>query len=241
MALKIRNQLTRKTYKGVQKLTKGHMVIRSKYVAGQVLEHTSGLAFQVYDCCLNSCVCFAGEFESLTVCLLCSKPRYDSQQKAQNQFRYIPIIPCLQVMFREQDVIELLHYRLQCKAHPNRINDMWDGMNLQELLNKNIKINGQLQGYTYGELDTDIFLTLTCNGISIHKGIGAQHSKTEYACFLLELIILNLPPEVQTQDCYVYSLDIIPGPHEPKHLDSFCWLFYLECMCRLQGIQTYNS
>jgi hypothetical protein len=54
----------------------------------------------------------------------------------------------------------------------------------------------QVQNYTYGELDTDIFLALTCNGISVHKGIRAQCSKTEYACFPLELIILNLPPEV---------------------------------------------
>jgi len=126
-------------------------------------------------------------------------------------------------------------------VHPNRIDDMWDSVNLQELLNKNVEINGQLQGYTYGELDTDIFLTLTCDGISIHKGIGAQCSKTKYACFLLELIILNLPPEVRTQDHYVYSLGIIPGPREPKHLDSFCWPFYLECVCELQGVQTYNS
>jgi len=118
---------------------------------------------------------------------------------------------------------------------------MWDGMILQELLNKNVEINGQSQGHTYGELDTNIFLALTCNGISIHKGIGAQCSKTEYTCFPLELIILNLPPEVQTQDCYVYSLGVILGPCEPKHLDSFCWPFYLECVCGLQGVQTYNS
>jgi len=99
-------------------------------------------------------------------------------------------------MFRDRDVIKSLRYRLQREAHPNRIDDMWDSAILQELLNKNIEINGQSQGHTYGELDTNIFLTLTCDGISIHKGIGARHSKTEYACFPLELIILNLPPEV---------------------------------------------
>jgi len=34
MAMKIRNQLTQKAYKQVQKLTQGHMEIASKYVAG---------------------------------------------------------------------------------------------------------------------------------------------------------------------------------------------------------------
>ena len=82
---------------------------------------------------------------------------------------------------------------------------------------------------------------LTCDGISIHKGIGVHWSQTEYVCFPLELIILNLPPEVQTQDQYVYSLGIVPGPHELKHLNNFIWLFYLECVQGLQGIQTYHS
>jgi hypothetical protein len=99
MALKVGNQLTRKAYKGVQKLTKGHMVISSKYITGRILEHASGLSFQVYNCCSNSCVCFTGEFESLTACPLCSEQRYDGWQKAWNQFHYIPIIPCLQAMF----------------------------------------------------------------------------------------------------------------------------------------------
>jgi hypothetical protein len=172
------------------------MVIGSEYVAGRILEGALGLSFQVYDCCSNSCVCFTGEFESLTACPLCSEQRYNGQQKAWNRFCYIPIIPHLQAMFRDRDVIELLRYRLQHEADPNRIDDVWDGANLWELLNKKIEFNGQVQNYTYGELDTDIFLALTCDGISVHKGIGARCSKTEYTCFPLELIILNLPPEV---------------------------------------------
>ena len=123
----------------------------------------------------------------------------------------------------------------------DQIKDVWDGAVLQELLKKYVMIDNQVQKYTYGELKMDIFLALTCNGISVHKGIRVCHSKTEYVCFPLELIILNLPPEIQTQDQYVYSLSVIPGPHKLKHLDSFCWPFYQECLHRLQGIQTYHT
>ena len=77
-------------------------------------------------------------------------------------------------MFQDQHAIELLLYRLQRKVDPNRINDVWDGAILQELINKNVEINGQAQDYTYGELKTDIFLAFTCDGVSIHKGIGAR-------------------------------------------------------------------
>ena len=86
MALKIRNQLTRNTFKGVQKLTHGHMTIGSEYVAGRVLERVSELSIQIYDCCVNSCVCFMGEFESLTACPLCGEPRHDKRNKVRNQF-----------------------------------------------------------------------------------------------------------------------------------------------------------
>jgi len=135
----------------------------------------------------------------------------------------------------------MLLYRFEHKVGANQIDDVWDGAILQELLNKVVVVDGQPQEYTYGELETDVFLALTCDGISIHKGIGARRSKTQYACFPLELIILSLPPEVRTQDRYVYSLGVIPGPREPKHLDSFCWPFYLECTRGLQGIRTYHA
>ena len=241
MALKIGNQLTRNAFKGVQKLTRGHMAIETEYVANRILEHASGLSVQIYDCCVNTCVCFTGELESLTTCPMCGEPRVDKRNKARNRFRYIPIIPRLQAMFRDRDTIASLLYRYQREVDQDRIEDVWDGAVLQELLKTKVMIDGQVQEYTYGELQTDVFLALTCDGISVHKGIGARHSKTEYACFPLELIMLNLPPEIRTQDQYVYSLGVIPGPHEPKHLDSFCWPFYQECLLGLQGIRTYHT
>ena len=67
-------------------------------------------------------------------------------------------------------------------------------------MRRKVAVDGRIQEYTYGELDTDIFLAVTCDGISIHKGIGACRSKTEYACFPLELIVLSFPPEVRMQD-----------------------------------------
>ena len=123
----------------------------------------------------------------------------------------------------------------------DQIEDVWDGAVLWELLEKRVMIDSQEQAYKYGELSTDVFLVFTCNGISLHQGIGACCSKMEYTCFPLELIILNLPPEVRTQDQYVYSLGVIPRPHKLKHLDSFYWPFYQECLHRLQGIQTYHT
>ena len=82
-------------------------------------------------------------------------------------------------MFRDRATIDLLLYRSEHEVERDRIEDVWDGEVLRQLLKKNVMIVGQAQEYTYGELETDVFLT--CDGISIHKGIGARRSKTEPA------------------------------------------------------------
>ena len=79
------------------------------------------------------------------------------------------------------------------------------------------------------------------DGVSVHKGLGARRSKTQYSCFPMEIIILNLSPTIRTQDRYVFSLGVIPGPREPKHFNSFCWPLYQECLRGLEGIPTYHT
>ena len=193
------------------------MTIASEYIAGRILERASKLSVEIYDCCVNSCICFTGGLELLTTRPLCGEPRHDQRRKTRNRFRCIPIIPRLQSMFRDSHTAQMFLYRLQREVDPDRIEDVWDSMVLQELLNTNVAIEGQAREYRYGELDTNVFLAFPCDGISIHKGIGARRSLTEYACFPLEVIVISLPPEVRTRDEYVYSLGVIPGPREPKH------------------------
>ena len=124
---------------------------------------------------------------------------------------------------------------------PGEIEDVFDGEVISDMIKKYLELDGETQEEKYGELDTDIFIAFTCDGVSVHKGLGARQSKTQYSCFPLEVIILNLPPIIRTQNRYVFSLGVIPGPREPKHLDSFCWPFYLECCRGIQGIRTYNT
>jgi len=174
-------------------------------------------------------------------CPICDEPQYDLRKKAQNQFQYIPIILHLQVMFMNPDMICLLLHQVSCESSPEVIEDVLDGDILRRMLNSHVEIDGERQRYRYGESDTDIFLVLTCDSISVHKGLGVQHSKTQYLCYPMEIIILNLPPTIRMQDQYIFSLGVIPGPRELKHFNSFCWPLYQECLCRLKGISTYHT
>jgi hypothetical protein len=144
-------------------------------------------------------------------------------------------------MYKDPRMVDLLLYRVRREVEPSNIDDVFDGEVISEMMKILPELDGVPQADKYGELDTDIFMAFTCDGVSVHKGLGARRSKTQYSCFPLEVIILNLPPTVRTQNRYVFSLGVIPGPREPKHLDSYCWPFYLECRRGIQGIRTYHT
>jgi len=240
VAYKVTHQVTREAFEGLRHLTDPHMNIGSDFVANWILEQALKLSAEVYECCVNSCMCYTGEFAKLTECLICGEPRLDKCRKARNRFQYILIIPRLQAMYKDPKMIKLLLYRVQHEVEPGDIEDVFDGEVISNMMKKYLEIDGVPQEYKYGKLDMDIFIAFTCNGVSIHKGLGAWQSKTQYLCFPLEVIILNLPPMVRTQNQYVFSLGVIPGPCKPKHLDSFCWPFYLECHHGIQGICMYH-
>ena len=67
-AYKVSHHITREAFEGLQQLTDSHMDIRSDFIATQVLEQVSKLSPEVYDCCVNSCMCYTGEFAQLTIC-----------------------------------------------------------------------------------------------------------------------------------------------------------------------------
>ena len=119
------------------------MNLHSKYVADRILESASELSPEIYDCCVGSCVCFVGEFENHTNCPICEEPRYDQRKKARNRFRYIPIIPRLQAIFKDPKLIELMLHRVRHDSDPNIIEDVLDGGVIQRLLNTYVKIDGK--------------------------------------------------------------------------------------------------
>lgn len=83
----------------------------SVYRREKLLEELSGLKEVVYHCCINTCVLFTGEYEDYNECPICKEPRRDNRKRPRNVFRYLPLIPRLQLLFRSPKMIEKLHYR----------------------------------------------------------------------------------------------------------------------------------
>ena len=69
----------------------------SEYTICSCAKTLSGIKPKHYNCCIKSCVCYAGIYASLNTCLECNEPHFhgvDSHRKPHphHQFTYIPFI-----------------------------------------------------------------------------------------------------------------------------------------------------
>jgi len=71
-------------------------------------------------------------------------------------------------------MIKLLLHRVQCEVEPGDIEDVFNGKVISNMMKKYLEIDGVPPEYKYGKLNMDIFLAFTCDGVSVHKGLGAQ-------------------------------------------------------------------
>ncbi|KAF8811717.1 hypothetical protein BYT27DRAFT_7221358 [Phlegmacium glaucopus] len=68
-------------------------------------------------CCPNSCCCYAGPKADLTHCPHCKEPQYQSNNKLQKYFTYIPIIPQLIAAHSNLKQAKVISYYAKHKLH----------------------------------------------------------------------------------------------------------------------------
>lgn len=189
----------------------------------------------LYDCCINSCMCYTGKFHHDKSCRFCGAPR-DLGGKAQRQFSYIPIIPRLQGYFQSLSKIKALDYRNRYTHNPTTINDVFDGMHYQNLLKTKVRIDGHEQDYCYFNGPFDIAFSFCCDGYLLYKRRRNGPSATP-----LVVQIYNLPPTSRTHSHNLLELGSIPGPNACIDLESFLKPFDNECAELAYGVRTFNA
>ncbi|KAG8830259.1 hypothetical protein FRC17_005140 [Serendipita sp. 399] len=205
------------------------------------LEELSGLHEKIYHCCINSCILFAGEYLLRKTCPVCFEPRFDNRNKPRNIYRYLPIIPRLQALFKSDRMVQELDYRQRLGPFEGTFRDVFDSEHFRDLLARNVEVEGEKLPFKFGEFDTDIFLGLTTDGVALFRGLTTQQSRTSLTCWPVAVIIYSLSPTLRTQLQFTFSLGIIPGPHQPKIMNSFLFPFYEECLNGARGVETYHS
>ncbi|KAJ3901953.1 hypothetical protein F5879DRAFT_806327, partial [Lentinula edodes] len=121
----------------------------------------------IYECCINSCVCYMGPHADKKQCPHCKEFRYRPDGKTPRKwFTYVPIIPRLTAYYRSLSMIEKLRYRTTFQPTNGEVHDVFDCRHYQQLKCRNVKVKGQEIPYQYFADSHDIALGLSSDGFA---------------------------------------------------------------------------
>ena len=212
------------------------------------MHQLSGLKPVAYDCCVNSCCCFTGSYDSDESCKFCNEPRYLADGKtARKKYRYSPLIPRLCALYKNKTICQDLLYRHECTVAEHSssrcredaddsvsMTDIWDGKIYNDLRARHIKIRGQELQDKYFSDPHNLALGLTTDGF-------APWRKRKYMAWPILIINYNLPPEKQNHLKNLIPISNIPGPKKPKDMDSFLCPLVEELMKLSDGVRAFDA
>lgn len=215
-------------------LKKNHTSLPSlKHLRTRILA-LSGLKPRLYDCCIQSCVCFAGPFASLEACPECNKPRRNAAGAPSNSFSSLSLISQLRALYCSPKIADKMRYRADYKADNSVMEDVFDGDCYNELCRTNVTIDEQRQPYKFFEDEREIALGLSADGMCPFK-------RRKHSFWPLILINYNFPPDERTHVNNLICVGVIPGPKSPKNLASFLWPLIEELLELAAGTKAVDA
>jgi len=203
------------------------------------LQALSGFRPVRYDCCINSCCCFAGDHRDRTNCPYCGQDRWvidhRGRKKSRKVFNYLPFIPRLVAM--QANPIKATEMRYRAFEHaptPGKVTDVFDSHIYHRLLGKKVIINGKLASHEYFSDPRDVALGLSTDGFCPFR-------RRQATAWPLLLFNYNLPPETRFHKDNKLDLGTIPGPNKPKDFDSFAWPAFEEFMRLQHGVRAFDA
>ena len=212
----------------------------SAYLLRARARELAGIEPVRYDCCINSCICYAGHYSPLEKCPRCNEPRFSGcdshgNPRPRRQFLYIPLIPRLHAFLQTIHMANLMQYRSTRAYSPGVSSDIFDGEYYQQLRSTPITVHGKPidPPTNYFEDDRDIALGLSTDGYGIFSSGRAT-------AWPLIIFIYNLPPELRVHTEHILALGVIPGPNKPAEIDSFLIPLHEELFQLAKGVDTYD-
>lgn len=222
LSAKLRAHFSKESYEVIRCAFAQEIGLPSKFVAWGRVCNPSSLKSAAYDCCVNSCCAFLSKYRPLLHCPFCNKAWNNSKGKPQNVFHDVPLIPQLQALFQQPDLVHKLLYRADQQATYSlqRLRDVFDGAHFRSLLKKQVRPSNP---YRFFQDDTDLALSLSLDGFSLfnHRRRG---NSTAWPLLILNY---NLPPDICTHLEHVICIGAIPGPNNLRiwtHSWSLCWV-----------------
>jgi hypothetical protein len=128
---------------------------------------------------------------------------------------------------------EELLYRARFTSTPGKISDIFDSLHYRRLCRRHVHVENEVFSHLFFDEDTDIAMGLSANGVCPFKN-------RKSTCWPLLGVLYNLKPELRFLLAHVICFGVIPGPCEPKDLDSFLIPLRNEFWRLARGVATYN-
>ena len=205
-----------------------HADLPSYYRIKRLVADLTGIESIVHHMCIKSCVAYTGPFLDLQECPMCSEPRYDQfmlqassgrVKIPRQEFHTIPIGPQLQALYRSPESASRAHYLRKERSRilaRLELDDDDDGESIgldeySDILHGTDIITAFQDGRIE---ESDIVLIFSIDGAQLY-------AKKASACWIYIWVLVNLSPTERYKKNRVFIGGFIPGPNNPKNLDSF--------------------
>ena len=190
--------------------------IPSYYKTRRLVADLTGVESVMHHMCINSCIAYTGPFFDLESCPICSEPRYDQfrleSRIPRQEFHTIPIGPQLQALYREPESATHAHY---LRTERSRVLAEIDTKGFLEEYSDVLHGRDLIGAFRDGHIgEDDIALLFSIDGAQLY-------AKKASACWIYIWVLLNLSPARCYKKKHVFIGGFIPGPNNPKNIDSF--------------------
>ncbi|EIW73862.1 hypothetical protein CONPUDRAFT_53544 [Coniophora puteana RWD-64-598 SS2] len=206
----------------------------------KLITEITGVSSIEFDMCWDTCLAFTGPFENDQRCSQCGRHRYDqdilkaSGKRVSRKFHTIPLGPILQALFRDRQTAEDLSYRVR-KTHEVLEDAIRNGRIIQNF-DDYICGTDYIQSLIEQKItDDDIVVMASLDGAQLLKTRGSD-------CWMYIWVILEFSPDKRYKKTHVFPGGFIPGPKNPRNVDSFLFPGYHHVSAlQREGLGIWNA
>ena len=163
--------------------------IHSLYVITHRMAILSGIEPQWFDCCINSCIAYTGNYQDLDECPDCSETRRNPRNEPRRLFCYIPLIPRLQDFFANQKSLTELQYRHNYTPSNDSISDVFDSEHYLNLCKTRVTVDGCKLPHRYFEGKHDIAFSTCLDSYLLSYDTNGDGADPQHALYSYKSII----------------------------------------------------
>ena len=193
----------------------------SYYKAKRLVADLSGIESVIHDMCINSCMAFTRPFLELESYPVCAEPQYDQfriqtsdgkDRAPRQEFHTIPIGPQIQALYCAPESAKYAHYLREERSHVlSEVHSKGCLAEYSDVLHGTDLIDAFEDGRIE---EDDVVLMFSIDGAQLY-------AKKASACWIYIWVLFNLPPSLRYKKNFVFIGGFIPGPNNPKNVDSF--------------------